>query len=414
MVVELVFVGTELLLGNILNTNAKYLSEECASLGLSVYYQTVVGDNEERMTHTIETALNRSDIVILSGGLGPTEDDLTKEVAAKVMGLSLVEDAHTRECIENYFKNSIYKEIPDNNWKQAMIPEGAAVFDNSNGTAPGLAMEKDGKTMILLPGPPKELIPLFKEQVRPYLQGKQPEIICSRMVKICGVGESQAETMIKDMIDAQTNPTLATYAKTGEVDIRVTARAANEEEADKLIKPVIKELKTRFGNAVFTTDADETLEEVVVKLLTKKELTLCTAESCTGGLLAGRITAVPGASEIFKTGFVTYSNKAKRKCLDVSKNILKKYGAVSAETAKEMAKGGAFATDSDACIAITGIAGPGGGTEEKPVGLVYISCYFDHSTVVQEYRFKGNREKVREQSVTKALDLIRRCILEEK
>lgn len=414
MVVELVFVGTELLLGNILNTNAKYLSEECASLGLSVYYQTVVGDNEERLTATIETALNRSDVVILSGGLGPTEDDLTKEVCAKVMGFELKEDAHTREMIEAYLKNSIYKVIPDSNWKQAMVPEGAKILDNPNGTAPGIIMEKDGKTAILLPGPPNELIPLFKEQVRPYLAGQQPEIIYSRMVKICGVGESQAEDMIKDLIDAQTNPTLATYAKTGEVDIRVTAHAADEDEAKKLIKPVIKELKNRFGNAIFTTDADESLEQVVVKLLAKKELTLCTAESCTGGLLAGRITAVPGASEVFKTGFVTYSNKAKRKCLDVSKNILKKCGAVSTETAKEMAKGGAFATDSDACIAITGIAGPDGGTEEKPVGLVYISCYYKHKTVVQECRFKGNRDKVREQSVTRALDVLRRCILEEK
>lgn len=410
MVVELISVGTELLLGNIVNTNTQYLAEKCALLGLSMYHQVTVGDNKERLAEALKTALNRSDVVILTGGLGPTEDDLTKEVCTEVMGFSLEEDEHTKEKIKKYFKNSIYKEIPDNNWKQALVPQGAMILDNDNGTAPGLIMENDGKAAILLPGPPNELKPLFSEQVFPYLQKLQPEVIRSQMIKICGHGESQVEDKLLDLIDGQTNPTIATYAKTAEVHLRVTAKASDEEEAKSLLKPVVKEIKNRFGNDIYTTKEEETLEMAVVRLLKKHELTVTTAESCTGGLIAGRLVNVPGASQVFREGFITYSNKAKRKILDVSKSTLKKYGAISVQTAKEMAKGGVFATDSDVCIAVTGIAGPDS-EEEKPVGLVYIACYMKDKVKVEEYCFKGNREKIREQSVVKALDLLRRSIL---
>lgn len=410
MVVELISVGTELLLGNIVNTNTQYLAEKCALLGLSMYHQVTVGDNRERMAETIETALKRSDIVILTGGLGPTEDDLTKEVCASVMGFELEEDSHTKERIKKYFKNNIYKEIPDNNWKQAIIPHGATVLDNDNGTAPGLILEKAGKAAILLPGPPGELKPLFEGQVFPYLKKLQPEIIRSQMLKICGHGESQVEDKLLDLIDKQTNPTIATYAKTAEVHLRVTAKADSEEEAKRILKPVVKEIKNRFGDDIYTTKEEETLEMSVVRLLTKFELTVTTAESCTGGLIAGRLVNVPGASQVFREGFITYSNKAKRKILDVSKGTLKKYGAVSEQTAKEMATGGVFATDADVCIAVTGIAGPDS-EGEKPVGLVYIACYMKDKVKVDEYHFKGNREKIREQSVVKALDLLRRSIL---
>ncbi len=413
MVVELISVGTELLLGNIVNTNAQYLAEKCALLGLSMYNQSVVGDNPARLADTIKTALDRSDVVILTGGLGPTEDDLTKEVCAEVMGFELAEDPHTKARIQEYFKNNIYKVITDNNWKQAMVPVGAMVLDNDNGTAPGLIMEKNGKHAILLPGPPNELYPLFSRQVFPYLQKLQPEIIVSQMVKICGYGESQVEDKLMDLIDAQTNPTIATYAKTGEVHLRVTTKVASQEEAEKLIKPVVKEIKKRFGNAVYSIKEEETLEMAVVRLLKKYELTVTTAESCTGGLLAGRLVNVPGVSEVFREGFVTYSNKAKRKILDVNKATLKKYGAVSKETAKEMAMGGVFATDADICVAVTGLAGPDGGSEEKPVGLVYMACYMNDQVTVEKYQFKGNRAKIREQSVVKALDLLRRTILEQ-
>ena len=407
MVVELISVGTELLLGNIVNTNTQFLAEKCALLGLTMYHQVTVGDNHDRLAEVIRTALKRSDVIILTGGLGPTEDDLTKEVCAEVMGFPLVEDTHTHERIEEY-----YKVIPDNNWKQAIVPAGCIVLDNDNGTAPGLILEKYGKSAILLPGPPNELYPLFMNQVYPYLQKLQPEVIRSQMVKICGVGESQVEDKILDLIDKQQNPTIATYAKTGEVHIRVTAKAATEEDAKKLVKPVVKEIKNRFGDYVYSTKEEETLEQAVVRLLKKYELTVTTAESCTGGLLAGRIINVPGASEVYNEGFITYSNKAKRKYLDVSKSTLKKYGAVSEQTAREMATGGVFATDSDACVAVTGLAGPDGGSEEKPVGLVYIATYMKDKVNVQKYQFKGNRAKIREQAVVKGLDLLRRSILD--
>ncbi len=412
MTAELISVGTEILLGNIVNTNAQYLAEQCALLGLSLYRQTAVGDNEERLAEALRAAFERADIVILSGGLGPTEDDITRETCAKVMEMQLEPDPHSRERIEEYFKNSRHKEIPDSNWRQAMVPRGAVVLDNDNGTAPGLIMEKNGKTAILLPGPPGELRPMFKEKVFPYLQKRQPEVIVSRMVKICGVGESKVESQLLDLIDRQTDPTIATYAKVGEVHLRITARAADRDEAEKRIRPVVKEIRRRFGTAVYSVHEEETLEMAVVRLLKKYELTVTTAESCTGGLLAGRIVNVPGASEVFRQGLVTYSNKAKRKLLDVNKATLKKYGAVSKETAKEMATGGVFASGADACVAVTGIAGPDGGTEEKPVGLVFIGCYIKGRVTVEKYQFKGDREKVREQSVVRALDLLRRCILE--
>lgn len=411
MVVELISVGTELLLGNIVNTNTQFLAEKCALLGLSMYHQVVVGDNRDRLAEVVKTGLQRSDVLILTGGLGPTEDDLTKEVCAQVMGTSLVEDAHTKNRIEEYFKNSVYKEIPDNNWKQAMVLEGCIVLDNDNGTAPGLIMEQEGKFVILLPGPPNELHPLFINKVVPYLKQMQPDIILSQMVKICGIGESQVEDSLLDLISGQTNPTIATYAKTGEVHLRVTAKASDEETAKSLIKPVVKEIKHRFQEAVYTTKEEETLEMTVIRLLKKYELTVTTAESCTGGLLAGRLVNVPGVSDVFREGFITYSNKAKRKTLDVSKSTLKKYGAVSEQTAKEMATGGVFATDADACIAITGLAGPDGATEDKPIGLVYIACYMKDKVQVERYHFKGNRNKIREQAVIKALDLLRRSIL---
>lgn len=411
MTVELISVGTEILLGNIVNTNAAYLAEQCAGLGLSCFYQSVVGDNEERLALVLETALKRSDVIILSGGLGPTQDDLTKETAARVLGRAMILDEHSKQRIEDYFtKRRI--ELTENNWKQAMIPEGAIVLDNANGTAPGIIIEEGEKRVILLPGPPNELIPMFESAVYPYLSKAEPGVIYSQTVKLCGVGESKAETMAADLIAEQGNPTIAPYAKTGEVHLRVTAKAASEKEAKKLLKPVIKELKNRFGMRVYTTDENVTLEQAVVALLLKNSLTVTTAESCTGGLLAARLINVPGVSEVFKSGQVTYSNKAKKKLLGVKKSSLDKYGAVSESVAKEMAKGAAAAAKADVAVAVTGIAGPDGGTKEKPVGLVYIACSVCGRTMVKEYQFPGNRGKVRENSVVAALTLMRQCILE--
>lgn len=411
MTVELISVGTELLLGNIVNTNAAYLSEQCAGLGLSCYFQSVVGDNEERLGMTLKCAMDRSDIVILSGGLGPTEDDLTKETAAKVCGRRLVTDEAWMEKIAEFFAARNITPT-ENNWKQARVPEGAVVLDNPNGTAPGLIMELENTRVILLPGPPNELLPMFENHVRPYLEKLTPGVIYSQTVKICGVGESMAETAVKDLIDAQSNPTLATYAKTGEVHIRVTASAEDAKAAKKLVKPMVKELKARFGADIYTTEEDVTLEKSVLELLLSNKLTLTCAESCTGGLLAARLVNVPGSSEVFRAGMVTYSNKAKRKLLGVKKATLQKYGAVSARTAEEMARGAAFVSKCDVTVSVTGIAGPDGGTEEKPVGLVYIACDVKGKVTVREYHFSGDRAKVRESAVSAALTLMRACILE--
>ena len=412
MTVEFLSVGTEILLGNIVNTNAAYLSERCAAFGLSCYYQGVVGDNEERLEEALRSALSRSDIVILSGGLGPTKDDLTKEVTAKVFGRKLVEDAHTKERIEGYFRHMHIDKITDNNWKQALVPEGAIVIDNHNGTAPGLILEEEDKRAILLPGPPNEMKPMFERDIAPYLNSLQPEGIYSRMVKLCGIGESQAESMITDLLETQENPTLAPYAKTGEVHLRVTAKAKDEAESQKLMEPMLQELHKRFGNLIYTEDEEVTLEEAVVKLLAKKHMTVTTAESCTGGLLAGRIMNVAGASDVYNEGYITYANEAKQKLLGVKKETLDKYTAVSSQTAEEMALGAAQAAGADAALSVTGIAGPGGGTPEKPVGLVYIGCYVNGHVRAEEYHFTGNRDKNREYAVVRALTLLREELLE--
>lgn len=412
MVVELISVGTEILMGNIINTNAAYLSGRLADQGMSVYFQDVVGDNEERLKETLSLALSRSDIVILSGGLGPTPDDLTKEVAAKTAGVNLYMDEACKSAIGDYF-NKIGRTPTDNNWKQALMPEGGVVLPNHNGTAPGCIIKtEDGKHIILLPGPPEELKPMFEESVVPYLNELMPGVILSKTVKLCGIGESSAAQMIADLIDNQSNPTIATYAKTGEVHIRISAKADSQSEAKKLLKPMVKDVKERFAANIYTTEDDVTLEKAVVDLLVANDLTVGTVESCTGGLLAGRLINVPGVSDVFKSGIVTYSNKSKRRLVGVKKATLDKYGAVSAETAKEMARGLAALGKADVAVAVTGIAGPDGGTTEKPVGLVYIACDVCGKTRVRECHFTGNRQKIRDNSVVAALNLMRECILE--
>ena len=411
MIVELISVGTEILLGNIVNTNAAYLSEQCAALGLSCYYQDVVGDNEERLCETIRTALGRADILLISGGLGPTQDDLTKEAVAKVMGRSLYLHEESKASIQRFFEDRGL-EITDNNWKQAMMPEGCIVVDNPNGTAPGVIMTENGRHVILMPGPPNEMIPMFETSIMPYLGTLQDGVIFSQTVKVCGVGESKAETMVQDLIESQSNPTIATYAKTGEVHLRVTARAEDEKAAKKLVKPVVKELKSRFGSHVYTTEEEVTLEKAVVDLLLANKLTISTVESCTGGLVAARLINVAGVSEVFKSGYIAYSNKAKRRLLGIKKSLLVKHGAVSKETAREMAKGAALVSKADVTVSVTGIAGPDGGTEEKPVGLVYIGCSVCGKVTVKEYHFSGSRAKIRESTVSAALTLMRECILE--
>lgn len=409
MIAEIMSVGTEILMGSIVNTNASFLAEECAKLGLSCYYQQVVGDNEERLSESLRLALSRSDIVLISGGLGPTEDDLTKETVAKVCNLKLVEHAESKRALEAFFDKR-NRAITENNYKQIMMPEGCMVLPNPNGTAPGAIIRYENSHIVIMPGPPSEMKAMFADSVKPYLSELSEAKIYSVTIKETGIGESAAEDMLMDLIDAQTNPTIATYAKEGEVHIRVSASAEDMKAAKALTKPVVKEIKNRLKPYVYTTEDGVTLEESIVRQLIKKKMTLTCAESCTGGLLSGRIISVPGVSEVYKSGFITYSNKAKRKLLGVKKETLKEFGAVSRECAYEMAFGAANASGADVSLVVTGIAGPGGGSEKKPVGLVYIGCFVNGETVVKEYRFSGNREIIRQYSVTCALRLLRECL----
>lgn len=410
MTAEIICVGTELLLGNIVNTNAAFLSEKLAYLGINCYFQTVVGDNRDRLLSVINTALSRADILIFSGGLGPTEDDLTKETVAEALGKKLIRDKWAEQEIADYF--ALRGRIPtDNNWKQADVIEGCEILYNKNGTAPGIFVSEGEKTVILLPGPPLELKSMFTDSVMPKLQQKCGQVFYSQTVKIVGPGESSVETQILDMLNTQENPTIAPYAKTGEVHLRVTARAKDEKEAREKTAPVVEELYRRFGNAVYTTDVDETLEMALTKLLIKKKYTMTTAESCTGGMIAARMVNAPGVSAVLKSGFITYANEAKEELLGVSHDTLEKFGAVSRETAEEMAEGAVKAAHTDAAVAVTGIAGPDGGTKEKPVGLVYIGVNVRGNVEVREYHFSGSRQKIRESVTAAALTFLREKLL---
>lgn len=411
MKAEIIAIGTEILLGDIINSNAQYLAQELAELGIDMYYQQVVGDNEKRIIHAFNEGFSRSDIIITTGGLGPTDDDLTKEVAAKYFNKELFEDNESIEAIEEYFILQ-GRHMPENNLKQGLIPQGAIILKNNNGTAPGVIIEENNKTMIILPGPPKEMKPMFEESVKPYLQKKTDSILVSRMIKILGIGESSVAEIVKDLMDNQTNPTIAPYAKEVGVVLRVTAKADDEESAVKLITPVEKEIKNRLGNNVYATE-DISIEDVVAKLLIDKKYTISTAESCTGGMIASTLINYPGISEVFLEGAVTYSNEAKHKRLGVKNETLDKYGAVSEETATEMAIGIAKTAGTNVSIVTTGIAGPSGGTEEKPVGLVYVGVYVNGKVKVEKCIFTGNRSKVRLQATIKGLDMLRRILIEE-
>lgn len=412
MTAEIICVGTEILLGNIVNTNAAYLAEKCAFLGISNYYQVVVGDNEERLLEAINTAKKRADVIFLVGGLGPTEDDLTKETAAKAFNVNLVEDEKAKENIITILTKR-GRDITNNNFKQALVPEGSTVLYNENGTAPGIIMEAEGKVTVMLPGPPNEFIPMVESQVEPYFMSKEDgDTFYSRVVKIIGVGECAVAEQIS-FLTSMTNPTVATYAKTGEVHVRVTALAKSDQEAKNLVKPVVEKLKDMYGANVYTTYETETLEESVVHLLARKGYTITTAESCTGGLLSGTIVNAAGASEVFNGGFVTYSNKFKKNFIGVKKTTLEKYGAVSEKVAKEMARGAQKEAKADVAISTTGIAGPDGGSPEKPVGLVYIGCAVKDKVYVEKYNFSGNRAKVRQNTVAAALSMVRKYVMAE-
>lgn len=405
MKAEIITVGTEILLGDILNTNCRYLSRELAAMGIEMYYQITVGDNEERLLKTLEESLNRSDIVICTGGLGPTEDDITKEVCAKYFGYELELHKPSLDAMIERFKHM--NRVPTkNNEKQAYFPKEAYILKNDNGTAPGCIMEKEGKMIVVLPGPPKEMESMFENYVKPYLSKLTDDVIESEVLRIIGVGESKVENDILDIIDSQTNPTIATYAKGYECTLRITAKAKSVEEAKELIKPMSDEMKRRFGQSLYAT-GETSIEEVVAKMLVENNLKIAVAESCTGGMVSASLINYPGMSSVFMEGCVTYSNEAKMKSLGVKKETLDVYGAVSDKCAKEMASGVAARYNTNVGIATTGIAGPGGGTDEKPVGLVYFGIYINGKVITKKYAFNGDRQGIRERATRTILNDLR-------
>ena len=405
MKAEIITVGTEILLGDILNTNCRYLSRELAAMGIEMYYQITVGDNEERLLKTLEESLNRSDIVICTGGLGPTEDDITKEVCAKYFGYELELHKPSLDAMIERFKHM--NRVPTkNNEKQAYFPKEAYILKNDNGTAPGCITEKEGKMIVVLPGPPKEMESMFENYVKPYLSKLTDDVIESEVLRIIGVGESKVENDILDIIDSQTNPTIATYAKGYECTLRITAKAKSVEEAKELIKPMSDEMKRRFGQSLYAT-GETSIEEVVAKMLVENNLKIAVAESCTGGMVSASLINYPGISSVFMEGCVTYSNEAKMKSLGVKKETLDVYGAVSDKCAKEMAIGVAARYNTNVGIATTGIAGPGGGTDEKPVGLVYFGIYINGKVISKKYVFNGDRQGVRERATRTILNDLR-------
>jgi len=405
MKAEIITVGTEILLGDILNTNCRYLSRELAAMGIEMYYQITVGDNEERLLKTLDESLNRSDIVICTGGLGPTEDDITKEVCAKYFGYELELHNPSLDAMIERFKHM--NRVPTkNNEKQAYFPKEAYILKNDNGTAPGCIMEKECKMIVVLPGPPREMESMFENYVKPYLSKLTDDVIESEVLRIIGVGESKVENDILDIIDSQTNPTIATYAKGYECTLRITAKAKSVEEAKELIKPMSDEMKRRFGQSLYAT-GETSIEEVVSKMLVENNLKIAVAESCTGGMVSASLINYPGISSVFMEGCVTYSNEAKMKSLGVKKETLDVYGAVSDKCAKEMASGVAARYNTNIGIATTGIAGPDGGTDEKPVGLVYFGIYINGKVISKKYVFNGDRQGVRERATRTILNDLR-------
>lgn len=393
MKAEIITVGTEILLGDILNTNTHYLSNELANMGVDVYYQITVGDNESRLLNQLEESFRRSDLVVLTGGLGPTQDDLTKEVCAKYFNLDMeFHQPSWDKIIEIH--NKMKRTPTENNKKQAYFPVNSIILPNEYGTAPGCIMEKDNKTIIVMPGPPREMKPMFDNFVKPFLQKNSEDILKSKVIRIIGVGESKVENDLLDLIQKQVNPTIATYAKDGECTVRITAKGKTVEEVEKLILPVVKEIKNRFKETVYGED-ETTIEDEVAKILVKNNLTISVAESCTGGMVSSSLINYPGISSVFMEGCVTYSNQAKMKSLNVKEETLNSVGAVSEQCAKEMAQGVAARHNTNIGLSTTGIAGPEGGSEEKPVGLVYMGIKINDKTIVKKYIFNGDRQQIR-------------------
>jgi nicotinamide-nucleotide amidase len=405
---EILAVGTELLMGQIVNTNAQNISERLNSIGVNVYFHSVVGDNPKRLENSIKLALERSDLVVITGGLGPTKDDITKEKVAEVFNRKMVLHEESLKRIKDYFIK-LGREMTDNNAKQAYFPEDSIIIENNKGTAPGCIIESENKVVIILPGPPREMQPMFDESVVPYLQKNSGYKIVSKYLRIFGIGESTLEEMIMDLVDKQEDVTIATYAKMGEVTVRLTCKSKLSEEGFNKICPFEEEIIKRLGSYVYSTE-NENLEKVVARMLLDNNLTIAIAESCTGGLICSKLVSVSGISKAFNRGIVSYSNDSKIEDLGVNKDTIKNFGAVSKETAIEMAEGVQKLAGSDIGVSITGIAGPGGGTAKKPVGLMYIALAYKGNTVYKKLNLSGDRERIINVASLHTFDLIRRQI----
>ena len=408
MKAEIISVGTELLLGQIDNLDAQYISQESMGMGIDIYYHTVVGDNRDRLLHIIRTAYDRSDLIIFTGGLGPTEDDLTKETVSEFLNLDLVEYPEAREAVIKHFHS---RNFTENNKKQWMFPKGSILIPNNNGMAPGCIIESNSKIFIVLPGPPNELKPMFKETVIPYIVAKTAykTVIVSRVIKLYGISESALEERIKDIIDNQTNPTIAPLVGKGVVTLRITSKARSNDEAYEMIKKTEQQIRNRLGDYIYGTDND-TLPSVVADLLINNKQTLSVVESCTGGNIANLLTNIGGISHTLKLCEVTYSNQAKIDELGIPEDIIDKYGAVSDKTAKLMAEGIRKKAKTDIGLSITGIAGPDP-VEDKPVGLFYIGISSKDAYNVYKYNSRGNRIWFKNYASLAAINELRKYIL---
>ena len=390
---EILCIGTEILMGDIVNTNAAYIAKELTNLGIAMYHQTVVGDNPKRLKESLELAFSRSDIVITTGGLGPTYDDLSKETIAAYFGRKLLMDEESLQSVIE-FHEKLNIPMPENNKKQALMPEGSVIFPNPKGTAPGCAIEHDGKTAIMLPGPPREMAPMFDHYVVPFLLKDSGKVLLSHNLHFYGIGESLLETKLHDLMEKSQNPTVAPYAKTGEVMVRVSAMAKDAAEAEQMMEPIIGEIKETVGEFLYGIDVGD-LQTATVRTLKAKGLRAATAESCTGGYVSKRLTEVNGSSSVFECGVCTYSNRMKRQLLGVKEFTLQKFSAVSPETAAEMAAGVRKLSGAHIGVAVTGNAGPEP-SEGKPVGLVYIAVDSEWHKDVFEMNINRRDENLRE------------------
>jgi nicotinamide-nucleotide amidase len=405
---EILAVGTELLLGNTINTDAASLSEMLAQLGINVYWHTVVGDNPKRLSEAVAIAKERADLIITTGGLGPTYDDLTKTVLAQCFGLEMEFHADEAENLKCWFARNTSVPYTDNNLQQAWLPQGCTVFHNQWGTAPGCAFYAQGTHVVMLPGPPRECLPMFRHCAMPYLQGLREDTLVSRQIRVFGLGESAVESIFRAQMEKMENPTLATYAKPGDVMLRVTAKAKTAQEAEAMCQPVVQQICDRLGAYVFGIDVDS-IEAVCLPLLVEKSLTFAAAESLTGGLIGARFTALSGASQVYRGGAVTYCDEVKAAMLGIDPALIATHGAVSRETAAAMAQGVRKAAGADIGLSATGLAGPDG-DGVNPVGTVFVGLADEKGVWVRQLHLGTGRERVRTLSANHAFDMLRRYL----